>query len=321
MRPGVLAMVPRLKEVLWGSDVLQRRWGKDAACDRPIGESWEVSCLPGMESGIAGSPRSLADLMRDDPEWLVGREGVGRPFPLLVKLIATARRLSVQVHPDSAQAQRLGPGATGKHESWLVLEAAPDAALWLGLAPDRDRRALEAALAAGGSAELDAVLRRVEVEPGQVWDVPPGTLHCIGSGLTLLEIQEPSDATYRVSDWGRMDVDGRPRELHLDRALQVLCPESRPEPARALGPSRGYPGTILLDNGAFRLERWRIEGRMSGLGGGLAVLVCLAGRGSASTPDGARVSLSPGRSCVVAAGATILDLQGSGLELAVARPT
>ncbi len=320
MSPGVLLMIPHLKEVLWGGARLQQEWGKDAPADARIGESWEVSAVPGHESRVAGEGSGLGELFRRQPARFLGPGATADIFPFLVKLICTTDLLSVQVHPDDAQAFRLEGQPRGKHEAWLVLDAEPGAYLYLGLREGVGRPELEHALASGEPAALRDLLRRVSVRPGEVYDLAPGTLHAIGPGLVLLEVQQPSDLTYRVHDWNRKGPDGRPRELHVEKALSVLAPANRPSACAPLGASTILPGERLLDHPDFRLERWSVDGGSWLTVRELVAVTCLAGTGSMHAAGGAEIALRKGLSCVVPHSATMVRVTGRGLILAAAMP-
>lgn len=318
MTPRVLRLRPWLKEVLWGGAALQSRFGKDAPPDRRIGESWEASCLEGHDSVDAASGRTLRDLFAADPVAFAGPGAGARGFPLLVKLLCTTDLLSLQVHPDDPQARALDRAPNGKREAWLVLDAAPDAFMYLGLADGVSGADLGRALAGGRPGALERCLRRIPVRQNEVYDVTPGTVHALGPGLVLLEVQQPSDLTYRVSDWGRLGPDGKPRTTHPGKALQVIDPASRPGPVAARPLAGPVPGELLLDHDRFRLERWRVSGAAETAVDRLFVLTCLGGTGTVRSPGTPPVALERGASCVVPAAATMLALSGSGLDLAVA---
>lgn len=197
-----------LKEVRWGGDRLARLRGGPEAAGRAIGESWELSTMPGAESRAAGRPL---------------HEILGGPLPFLVKLIDTAAPLSIQVHPDDA----FEPGRPGKEEAWVILDAAPDAELLCGLVAGTDAAHVAEAIGAANAApDRDAVLvdmlRRHPVRAGTCILVPAGTVHAIGAGILLMEIQQPVDRTFRLYDYGSG------RELHVDRGLAALHPDAQP---------------------------------------------------------------------------------------------
>lgn len=188
----------------------------------PIGELWLAgpdSRLFGPSSQLDGTLDELAE--RYGPR-LVGRAGssrYGTRFPLLIKLIDAESWLSLQVHPDDRQARSLrGPGAVGKHEAWYVIAARPEATLIIGPHPAADRERLGKAVRAG-LVERD-LLEAIPADEGMVVDIAPGTMHSIGPGVLLYEIQQPSDLTYRISDWGRAATPDRP--LHVDEVQACI---------------------------------------------------------------------------------------------------
>ena len=215
LRTTPLRMAPDLRVRPWAGVRL-------AAADRHIGEAW----LAGPASRVAGGAadgRTLDELAAAMGTDLVGSRGLihGRGgFPVLVKLIDAAEWLSIQVHPNDAQALAIeGEPGIGKSESWLVLDAGADAAILLGPAADVSP---ERVIAAIGTADLPDVLARVHVVPGDRISVPAGTLHAIGPGVFVYEIQQPCDITYRCWDWGRTD-----RTVHTDKSRLVTDPAAR----------------------------------------------------------------------------------------------
>lgn len=320
MKPGVLLLDPYLKEVVWGTDRLQRDWRKAASPDVKLGESWEISCVPGGESGVRGLNANLRELYERDPAHFRGDEAPAGAFPLLVKLLATSDVLSVQVHPDDAQARELDGQRYGKHEAWLVLDCDPDARLYLGLAEGATKAQLGEALRDGRSEDVAGLLREVPVAPGMVFDITPGTIHAIGAGLVIAEIQQPSDITYRVFDWGRVGLDGQPRELHVDKAMAVTREDARPHPAPVVAPLAGMDGEILLRTGDFRIERWRVDGTLEVPVTELLTCVCVGGEGTVRSPQSAPQAMAKGDSCVIPRGVSMAGFEGRGLELVMALP-
>jgi mannose-6-phosphate isomerase len=220
-----------VKEVPWGGRRLQTALNKALPSSQPAGESWELVDLPGDQSIVRDghlTGESLEALIASRGADLLGPTPLfdGR-FPLLVKYIDATLTLSVQVHPGRAAARRLG--VRSKDEAWYVIDAEPDAVLYLGVRPDVDRLCLERSIRDGS---IGGRMRPVQVHPGDLVRVPPGTLHAIGAGILLAEVQQPSDTTYRVYDWERVGLDGRPRPLHLDQALDCTDLDSRPTISR-----------------------------------------------------------------------------------------
>ena len=220
-----LTFTPRLKDYLWGGRNLARLFGRDLP-DGVIAESWEVSGHGAAPSVVDHGPlkgHDLPGLVADHGVGLVGRRGAEAvergAFPLLVKLLDASHALSVQVHPDDDYAAAHHPGESGKTEMWYVLHAEPGAGIILGLTAGTDRAALRRAVA---QRRVQDCVNRVAVRPGDSVLIPAGTVHGILSGIVLVEVQQSSDTTYRIHDWGRLGADGRPRELQIDRAMDVI---------------------------------------------------------------------------------------------------
>lgn len=259
MRPFIMTPAYRYgAETPWGGAALRTVFGKEIP-DDATGESLEISALPGLCSRDAQG-RPLDELLREGGTDMRGTR-VGETFPLLVKLIHARVRLSVQVHPDDAYAARHENGKLGKTEAWVVLYAAPDARLVYGIQPGVARE--ELARAAMSGAALEDCLRWVPVSPGDALFIPAGTVHAIGEGILLYEIQQSSDLTYRFWDWGWRDAQGKPRALHLQKALDVSDVSLCLQPTR--GERRSVAGGTrvrLVEAPAFTLDRLEAEGAM-----------------------------------------------------------
>lgn len=213
---------PFLSERIWGGTRLAE-YGKKLPPEGHIGESWEISGHRDGLCRVAGGPlagRTVPELIEEFGTELVGTAvPTEKPFPLLVKLIDAKDQLSVQVHPSDEYCARNNLTDPGKPEAWLVLEAEPGARIWRGLAPGTARGKFEELLGAGKLAEC---LHSFEVKPGDCVDLPAGTVHAIGGGIMLAEVQQTSDLTYRVFDWNRAGLDGKPRQLHVAEALETI---------------------------------------------------------------------------------------------------
>jgi mannose-6-phosphate isomerase len=221
MKPYPLKSVPIFKHRIWGGQKLKEVFGKDLPPDAKIGESWELADLPQDKSLIANGPfqgQTLASLVARYPEQIIGDREPPRPFPLLIKLLDAEDVLSVQVHPDRQTCRRMGRGEP-KTECWYIIHAEPGAVIYKGLDKKVTRQQFAQAIEKGTTAEL---LAEVPVQAGQCHFVPAGTAHAIGPGLLIAEIQTPSDTTYRVFDWNRVDEAGRPRQLHVEEALESI---------------------------------------------------------------------------------------------------
>ena len=211
---------PRFKERVWGGRRLETLYGKTLPPDVPIGESWEIADRPGDESVIANGPlagRTLRDLMIERAPDVLGDAAPaadGR-FPLLCKILDARQKLSLQVHPPD-RARHLGDPKT---EMWYIADAGPGAELFVGLKRGVTRATFEGALGSGRVADC---FHRVDVTSGDVMFLPSGRVHAIGAGLVIYEIQQNSDTTFRVYDWDRVGLDGKPRELHVPQSLESI---------------------------------------------------------------------------------------------------
>ncbi|MBQ6399276.1 MAG: GNAT family N-acetyltransferase [Clostridia bacterium] len=236
----------------WGGEKLKTVWGKDLR-EIPTGESLEVSCIPGLESRDPLG-RTLTELIREFGEKIAGRYA-DKPFPLLLKLIDAREALSVQVHPNDAYAAEKEGGKLGKTEAWLILDTPPGGGeLVYGIKPGTTLGALREASREGKAVEK--LLRRVRVQAGDVCYIPAGCVHAIGAGITLYEIQQSSDITYRFYDWDRTDSEGRRRELHLEKGLDVTDLKLLPMPVRV---EKAYGGKRILKEQYFMLDVIRTD--------------------------------------------------------------
>lgn len=209
----------------WGGARLRELYGKDTP-DVKTGESLEVSVIPGLNS-LDGEGTQLSRLIERYGKALIGTEIKG-DFPLLLKLIDAREALSVQVHPNDAYAMK-NENKLGKTEAWIILDAKPGAQLIYGIKEGVDAAALAAAAEKGR--ELEGLLRHIDVSRGDVLYIPAGTVHAIGEGIVLYEIQQSSDVTYRFYDWERRDEHGNKRLLHTRQALDVTTLGAPPEKA------------------------------------------------------------------------------------------
>jgi mannose-6-phosphate isomerase len=228
-----------------------------------VGESWEISGVEGQVSVVCEGPhrgKSLQDLIQRFGADLLGHRVMavhGSQFPLLFKLLSSARDLSLQVHPNDEQASRMvAPGALGKTEMWVVLQADPGACLYNGFVEDYSGDDLEARTREG---RLMEVIHRCDVRAGDVFYIPAGRVHTIGGGLLIAEIQQSSDTTYRIDDFGRLDDQGKPRALHLNEALQVMRCDGPGQPALP-EPLEGLPGHLLARGPYFECNRMAVRG-------------------------------------------------------------
>lgn len=220
-----LVFEPALRSYVWGGRRLEELYGR-VLPPGVTAESWEISGHPIAPTRVllgCWRGRRLPELLAEMGEQLVGSNSAatlrrGR-FPLLVKLLDARQDLSVQVHPDDAYALTHEDGELGKTELWYILHAGPGTELIHGLEPGTTEAMLRAAIRTNALAPR---LRRIPVQAGDALFIPAGTVHALLAGAVVAEIQQNSDATYRLHDWGRQGVDGRPRPLHVDKALEVI---------------------------------------------------------------------------------------------------
>ncbi len=223
-----LVFDPLLKRIRWGGQRLGSVLHKSIGPEADYAESWEIADHGADQSIVSGGEfagLSLAQLVQQQNVPLLGRHAGRDQFPLLVKFLDATDVLSVQVHPDDRLAKEYDPTENGKTEAWVILDADADSKLFVGLKTGVTATDLRAALDDG---TVEQVLHRLSVQPGDCVFVPAGTVHAISSGVLLAEIQQSSDLTYRLYDWGRMGADGQPREVHIEAALRCINFERGP---------------------------------------------------------------------------------------------
>ena len=218
----LLPLQPIYRRYLWGGRRFAAALGRDLPPGDDFAESWELVDRGADQTLVAAGPLAgtpLGDLVRTRGRELAGRHADRVPFPLLFKFLDARRDLSVQVHPDDVRAARLTPPDLGKTEAWYVVDADPGSRIYAGLAPGVDQTTLADALRAG---RCDEVLHAFTPRVGDCIFIPAGTVHAIGAGLLVAEIQQSSDVTYRLHDWNRLGPDGRPRALHVEQGLEAV---------------------------------------------------------------------------------------------------
>lgn len=298
-----LKFKPFLKTVVWGGDKIAAFKGI-VTDDHRIGESWELSGIPGRESVVSNGTlagRNLASLVEEYGAELVGEHvyaSEGNAFPLLVKFIDARDDLSIQVHPDDAMAMERH-GTKGKTEMWYIIDAARDASLLAGFSHEISAEEYARRIQDGTITE---VLARHEVHPGDVFFLPAGRVHAICSGCFLAEIQESSDITYRIFDYNRPGLDGKPRELHTALAQDAIdfkvCPSYRtvwteaPDTENVLADSKWFTTSQYSLTKPFYRDLRDIDSFM--------VVICIEGEGLLENNQ-AEVQLHPGETVLIPA--------------------
>ena len=310
----------KLLPKVWGGRALEQVMGMPLPAGEAIGETWELFDRPDGSSRIRGAGGTLADVMRTNAEELLGRGvavGHGGRFPLLLKFIDARDALSVQVHPDDEQAR--AESDSGKDEAWLVLHAGPDARMIRGFRPGVQREQFSAV---AHTQAVESLLWSFRPEVGDCVHVPPGTVHAIGPDVVVFEVQQNSDVTYRLYDWGR------PREVHVQKALAVTAiDDQHSAAARPITVPRTLDdgGVELIASRHFRLRRYQLQRPFTLLlNGTFATVTVLAGRGMLGWRSGgndAPLPLAPGDTVLVPACMERVFLSPIGrLDLAVAGP-
>ncbi len=208
-----MKLTPALKDYIWGGTKLRAFYGRDNGEDR-ISESWEISVHPDGES-VLGSGEKLSEYIAKNP---LSVSKNPTPFPVLIKYIDAKQNLSVQVHPDDEYAQKY-EGDNGKTEMWYIVHADEGAGIYCGFKRDITKEEFVKKVADG---TVEDTLNFIPVKKGDCYLIEAGTLHAIGAGCLICEVQQSSNVTYRVYDYNRLGVDGKPRQLHLDKALKVI---------------------------------------------------------------------------------------------------
>ncbi len=305
------------KSPIWGGERLKRAWGKES--DSPtVGESWELTvrekevCV--IENGcFKGQP--LSAVISAHEKELLGELAGAPAFPILIKLIDAAQPLSVQVHPDDEYAKRVENGR-GKTEVWHILEAESGAEILYGLADGVTAEDFANGVREGNT---EALLRHQKVKAGETYFIPSGMPHAIGKGILLAEVQQNCDLTYRVYDYNRTDADGRPRELHIEKALDVIRSFSEQQVngmryARRDGKSNFTE--LLADCPYFGVLRMELTDALAPVEqeGRMRHLLCVEGQGCLRYADGS-MDFSKGDSILLPACLRDVTVKGTGAVL------
>lgn len=303
-----------LHETIWGGQRLRDVGGKALPEGQLIGESWETAddalIIEGPYTGA-----TLAFVVAAEGARFIGRRATeiyGVRFPLLAKFIDAQQWLSVQVHPDDAYAAAHEGGKLGKTECWYILHADPGAQIIYGVTRPVSSAEVRAAIE---RVELESLVQSVAVAPGDAILVPAGTVHAIGAGIVLFELQEYSDVTYRLYDYGRLQANGKPRDLHIERGLEVMtyspAPTIKVTPVAAPADGQGER-RILVACDYFVEEEWRVAGQMNGevTDSSLVILAALEGAYTLRSAEGGALSVQRGETVVLPAGMGSYTIEG-----------
>lgn len=299
----IMKLIPSGKDYLWGGTRLKDEYGKKIDMT-PLAESWECSVHPDGPSFVANGQykgKTLKEVLDEHPEY-IGAKANG-VFPILAKFIDAKKDLSVQVHPDDEYA-RENENDNGKTEMWYIIDAEEGASLIYGFKHKVTKEILERAIERG---ELDKHLQKVEVHKGDLYFVPAGTVHGIGKGILLAEIQESSNVTYRVYDYDRVDKNGKKRPLHFDKAVQVMDMGVVPDIKQKRRMVRYYPGCsreLLCRCKYFETERIQVTKgfSFSVREESFQVLMCLDGYGQVEVDGDKPVRFTKGETVFLPAG-------------------
>lgn len=322
-RPFLLS--PAAKDYIWGGTRLREEYNKNIDVT-PLAETWECSTHPDGPSRVASGAfagEKLVDVLRAHPEFIGTHpktDGEGG-LPVLIKFIDAARDLSVQVHPSDEYARTHEHGQLGKTEMWYVLEATPGASLVYGFRQNLTRALLAASLE---DDTVEQYLQKVEIHRGDVFLIESGTVHAIGAGAMIVEIQESSNLTYRMYDYHRLGKDGKPRELHIAKALDVVDLRQKPLPEqlqRACEEHDGYSVELLEQCKYFRTERIHLDTMLKSVAfatgpASFEVLLCVDGSGTLRGED-VEIAFRKGDCIFVPADSIGLEIRGQSELLKV----
>lgn len=282
MKYEPLRLHPCYKEALWGGSRLKKEYGKNDAPE-VTAESWELAVHADGMSTVAGGPlrgKTLQELGNADKNGFWGTDCPRHSFPILVKIIDAAKDLSIQVHPSDKTAlpER---GEQGKAEMWYIMDCTPRASIYFGFSR---RVTPEEVLRRAEDGSICEILNRVPVKKGDVFYIMPGTIHAIGAGIVVAEIQQNSNTTFRVYDFKRLGKDGKPRQLHLERAMSVLnCEPLIPSECRANSAAAfpGFTASEMFSCRYFKAYKLDIRTEMSLYCDGRSFqhVLCVAGYG------------------------------------------
>lgn len=312
-------MSPVSKDYLWGGTKLKEEFSKTIE-ETPLAESWECSTHPDginiVKDGIFAG-KDLRTVLIEHPEFLGTHPKTKDELPILIKFIDAKEKLSVQVHPDDDYARKYENGSLGKMELWYVVDAKPDAELIYGFHRDVDKEIVQNSLEKG---TIEKYLQKIRVKKDDIFFIEPGTVHAIGEGILIAEIQESSNLTYRLYDYDRRDKNGKKRELHIDKALEVINYKGGVQPRQPMRFLQYAPGCateFLCRCQYFQVERMLINNKdikneffIETGSNSFQVLLCLEGEAALIDDLGDNLRFKKGDCIFIPADSVRLKLRG-----------
>ncbi|MDQ7037393.1 MAG: class I mannose-6-phosphate isomerase [Anaerolineae bacterium] len=263
-------LTPTLHVKVWGGRKLETEIGKDLPSDEPYGEAWELHDSSTIANGEYRG-RTVSELITEQGSAIIGAGfDPSEGMPLLIKFLDASAWLSVQVHPNDEQARQLEGDPRGKTEAWMMLATDTDAKLVIGVQSGTSRAAMAEAIRTG---TLEDLLVYATVQPNDVLYLPANTIHAVGPGILLYEVQQSSNMTYRLYDWNRLGLDGKPRELHIEKGVQVSNVEALPDITHPTG-------ELIVDGDYFQTLRHQLKDDSLAFNtdGHFHALTCIAGK-------------------------------------------
>jgi mannose-6-phosphate isomerase len=314
MRLYPIKFEPIYKQRIWGGQQLKTVFNKNIPADEKIGESWELADLPKDKSVVANGELAgltISKVMKKYRKEIFGIENPPKTFPLLIKILDAQDVLSVQVHPDQETCRRMGKGQA-KTECWYIIATGKDPFIYKGLKQGVSKELFAKAIEEGG---VEKLLEKVRVRQGQCHFIPAGTAHAIGAGLLIAEIQTPSDTTYRVYDWNRVDKNGKARELHIKEALESVHFDKSDElPVTTAG--------RLVDCEYFKVDKfWQnAESEMQICRGQMKTLMIISGSGVIMSEETEDVEFGAGETILLPAvleGKMLFEMNSEFLQITI----
>ena len=310
----ILKLKPVFKQYIWGGNNIKKIYKKDTP-EPPVAESWEISAHPDGLCVVSGGEYdglTVPELCEKFGEEFYGKSmGKGEEFPLLLKILDAEDNLSVQVHPDDNYANKYENGEKGKNEAWYILKAEEDAHLIYGFKEDVTKKQFEKAIIDG---TLENILNKVECHEGDVFYIPSGTVHAVCKGLMIAEIQQSSNVTYRIFDYNRVGADGRPRDLHVNKALDVSNLSNSKGKEKTSGESYNVGKSVVtkfIDNEFFHFDEIKLQDEFTGNTDDLLHMLLLID-GEASVNG---TSMAKGENVLIPASVGDYKISGNGVLL------